>query len=733
MLVHLSDLEPFYTTNEFLVDLQSGELFVKLQDRWHPAGLTCKKRNFEVDSLMALIQHVSIRLKNKIYRRKEEQTSVLTLDISQVQAPPLPFIPRAENYVKHDRPMSPVMRKNYIKDRAQAAVTYITEYGNTKLWSLERKAPLHKLTQRLQIVFGRVDAVRKAVDEVIEHDDEIRRKKCMHCLRPPKRFPIPEDMQGEETATWINWIHMETHAMLEDLNEEIKLQDAADDQFTQHIVYAPINLVQEPIEHQDIQEPLGRDRINSKISPAEGEQYLEEKLASLLLTEVAGKLLPQRVNNQRGEIPPVMREIRSKPPTHTARKNTTQRQINYDSINWDANNTSYMLLPLEKQQTVPDAMYMNDTTDIRLCYRCGGEGHIRKYCNINVHCEFCKSYTHHTSICRSYANFVRAHPMASSRRTSPTQPSRQEGGTQESNEGIVEGNLRMQKEENQRDGEKRRELSEITQKHLERVINTMILSSGGSSLHSVENAPMNSMISQLTEKSIEGTECKQNREKQVIVYNYYINDGREGWKQVEKSEIPPNVLNDKIGVELAENLPSRLGNVTHGYSGEISPRKPGHNVFSAPSGKEEETRYPDKKRINTTEAKTEPRRFYEQEMEAQNMSPPPTYNPNYPPPNRYSGYQETTAMLDCIRQLQLTMQQHVLTNSKQAEYHMSQNADLFMEMAKGQRRRDLDPAVMAIPTFMGQEPGKCLDWINRIRNVCNQAGQPPTTRTHEQI
>ena len=193
---------------------------------------------------------------------------------------------------------------------------------------------------------------------------------------------------------------------------------------------------------------------------------------------------------------------------------------------------------------------------------------------------------------------------------------------------------------------------------------------------------------------------------------------------MEKSKIPPNVLNDKIGVELAENPQSRLESVTHGYSGEISPRKPGHNVFSAPPEKEEEIRYPDKNRINTTEAKTEPIRFYEQEMEAQNRSPPPTYNPNYPPPNRYSGYQETTAMLDCIRQLQLTMQQHVLTNSKQAEYHMSQNADLFMEMVKGQRRRDLDPAVMAIPMFTGQEPGKCLDWINRIRNICNQAGCP---------
>ena len=53
--------------------------------------------------------------------------------------------------------------------------------------------------------------------------------------------------------------------------------------------------------------------------------------------------------------------------------------------------------------------------------------------------------------------------MASSRRTSPAQLSRQEGGTQEPNKGITERDLIMQKGEIQRDGEKRRELSEITQ------------------------------------------------------------------------------------------------------------------------------------------------------------------------------------------------------------------------------------------------------------------------------
>ena len=141
----------------------------------------CRKRNFEVDQLMVLIQHASIKLKNKLYGRKEEQTAVLTLDPSKAQPPPLPFIPNLANYVIQSKQMSSAMRKNYIKDRAQAAVTYITEYGTTTLWSLENLVPPHKLTQHLQIVFGRADAVMKAVDKAIENDDEIRRKK-LHVL-----------------------------------------------------------------------------------------------------------------------------------------------------------------------------------------------------------------------------------------------------------------------------------------------------------------------------------------------------------------------------------------------------------------------------------------------------------------------------------------------------------------------------------------------------------------------
>ena len=107
-----------------------------LQGSWHAAGLTCKKRDFEVEKLMILLQHASSKLKNRLYQRKEEQTTVLTLDPSKAQAAPLPFIPDRLNYIIQDKPMSLAMRKKYIKDRAQAAGTYITEYGNTMLWDL---------------------------------------------------------------------------------------------------------------------------------------------------------------------------------------------------------------------------------------------------------------------------------------------------------------------------------------------------------------------------------------------------------------------------------------------------------------------------------------------------------------------------------------------------------------------------------------------------------------------
>ena len=515
----------------------------------------------------------------------------------------------------------------------------------------------------------------------------------MHYLRPPKRFPAPENMDNKETATWIGWIHQETHAVLEELNEEVRLQSDKDDPFTKDIVYA-----------------TGSHHTN-EILPDKHTQQLEEKLTSPLSIKKANIPLPQWVNNRRSEILPVNKEFkdtRGKPPVYNTRSNNTKCQINYDNVPWEGNDTSYLQLPNTRQQTVLEQFSTNNTTDIRLCHRCRGGGHIRKYCNANVHCDFCKSYSHNTSVCRSYPNFVRAHPMASSRRASPAQASRQTEWTQPTVEVERVDIAKQQKCEEtfgENDAGVRRDISEITQKHLERVISAMIPSSTCSSSDPAERFPMNSIVTQPGDKETE---------KQVIVNNYYISDKEEGWKQVKVSKISPDSSRNYTQNRLSEIVPNK------------GMMENPNNQFTTVS--EESLVHPKENtgvrlqvRLNTQVMK-DPKRYHTEEAEVQNTAPPTTENHSHPPPMRQGENLKTTVMLDCIRQLQLTLQQHILTNSKQSKYQMSQNADLFSEMIKGQNRRDLDPTVMAIPTFTGEEPEKCLDWINRIKNICSQAG-----------
>ena len=192
---------------------------------------------------------------------------------------------------------------------------------------------------------------------------------------------------------------------------------------------------------------------------------------------------------------------------------------------------------------------MNDMTDIRLCHRCGREGHIRKYCNINVHCNFCKSYSHHTSVCRSYANFMRAHPMASSRRASLVHTNKQADWTQPMTQVERTDIARQQKYDetsSENDPTRRRDISEITRKHLERVISTMIPSSMCSTSDPTENVPINSLATQWGDRE----------EKQVIVNNYYIRDKAEGWRHVKQGETSPSISKSHTQIKSSEILPN---------------------------------------------------------------------------------------------------------------------------------------------------------------------------------
>ena len=76
-----------------------------------------------------------------------------------------------------------------------------------------------------------------------------------------------------------------------------------------------------------------------------------------------------------------------------------------------------------------------------------------------------------------------------------------------------------------------------------------------------------------------------------------------------------------------------------------------------------------------------------------------------------------------MREITETMQHHIALSGKQTEYNIGQNELLVKELIKSNDRRDLDHALAAIPTFMGTNKEECIEWLSRIKNVCNQTGR----------
>ena len=115
-----------------------------------------------------------------------------------------------------------------------------------------------------------------------------------------------------------------------------------------------------------------------------------------------------------------------------------------------------------------------------------------------------------------------------------------------------------------------------------------------------------------------------------------------------------------------------------------------------------------------------------------NTNLPPPLLPN-PSPHHHQLHQTevtnpgqvtNSEILKSIQSITEVMQQQLLLNSKTTEQGIVQTASLFQEMIKAQEKRDLDPALLVIPTFLGEVSNRpqCLDWVSRAKNVCDQSG-----------
>ena len=103
-----------------------------------------------------------------------------------------------------------------------------------------------------------------------------------------------------------------------------------------------------------------------------------------------------------------------------------------------------------------------------------------------------------------------------------------------------------------------------------------------------------------------------------------------------------------------------------------------------------------------------------------NTNLPPPLLPNPSPHHHHQLHQTGVAnpgqvtnseILKSIQSITEVMQQQLLLNSKTTKQGIVQTASLFQEMIKAQEKKDLDPALLAIPTFSGEASDRpqCLD------------------------
>ena len=151
MILTLMHLVLHYNMTKYLVDIDAGELFRWIANQWCRMGLYCSTQPFMISELTAMTTRCSAALQMDL--EQEQQTNVIqlsgTVRTNTILLPLLPLMPEPNAYVQQMDVMTPNMRQNYVRDRTQVALTYISEYETAQKWERDPQYNEQQVWQRL--------------------------------------------------------------------------------------------------------------------------------------------------------------------------------------------------------------------------------------------------------------------------------------------------------------------------------------------------------------------------------------------------------------------------------------------------------------------------------------------------------------------------------------------------------------------------------------------------------
>ena len=421
----------------------------------------------------------------------------------------------------------------------------------------------------------------------------------------------------------------------------------------------------------------------------------------------------------------------------------------------------------------PPYPYLDETGDTLTCSRCGIRGHLIDFCTERVSCNWCHTTTHHTRVCWTYATFVRLNPLSSSRRPSP-----------ERTRGEVGPNTQQYQDTNTTQplgNQHRRTLNPETQRQLEEAIRQNIQPpniQNQQQPHRHNTLPNNnigsiqppnsqretygqttmcqpSLETRLFQAAATETEQQPAREQNRVQQPTQTRPMLNGRNIAQHTNMPYRTMETQTDNEARPMVVNNYytdysGNNTlrrselYEHSGRPTPRSQEqtetterpthrtteqheHSVRSAPAQRIEisQPQQPTRIGLGTPPIQNQPE-THEKVEEKKDEKGTREYLMQLPdmklPPPKIDK-QETPGMVEAMTEIAKAIQQQITMNTAQSHFNTQQSTNMLQQLVNAQTKRDLDPALLAIPTFSNKEPEKCMDWIQRIRNVCQQSGR----------
>ena len=233
--LRLPDLQPFFETTRFLIDLDTAEIFALFRRRYVRTGMFCSKNKFDARAVEHYIQEKAKVWRTKFVDNSDTEKMVprnLSTDFDKSgtpsprkELPGLPKLPDPSIYMVKQEVLRLETRSNFIRERCRIAITYILAHEETENLIAEGRGRREEATQRLRILYGRVDAVKKAIDEGLQEDSKLRRQRNLPYLQDPKRFPNPDELYDANPKQWIDFMEEEAYMLYAEIEEAISIRD----------------------------------------------------------------------------------------------------------------------------------------------------------------------------------------------------------------------------------------------------------------------------------------------------------------------------------------------------------------------------------------------------------------------------------------------------------------------------------------------------------------------------